>query len=608
MKDLRKYIRGILKESFGDSKLISIEEVFDLIEYHDSFKDLYPGYNPEFENEHAEDYYYPSKEKAYEEVGHILSFFINLPNPIPVYRAIQVKSLEDIRYDYLGDSWTYERQSALDFAENHNGGNVLISAMVTKNNVDWKATLKNNFLFSEGTDNFDENEIKVEDTDLLIDVQVEWIKKNINENISDSEVKLNRYVYHASNVSNRDRIEKVGILPYRGVQWFEDTLIKGKAVFATNSENKSDWFDSTWDDDIWRIDTSKIKNVKWFMDPNVDNGVWIYTKSSIPRNAIEMIKVGTGKDLLESHISMDDVQKMQSMHKPSSDIIFGAEPEDKFKEIKIELSNIKAPKNLSLDFYKKKNLDEDVYIVEKLMRLIDSGIEINPIVVDEHNKIMDGLHRYVAHKEMYKYYNGPSQIRVYKRDVFMNESKQNSIFKIPNILGTTNFWHGGNLDSYDDVIAQKNGRYEYGPGLYLTTQFEVAQKYAKGSRKMYLVTVTSGVDINKAILPEQEVINFIKSHIITNKRKEVLERLQKYRVDGGFKAYVFNNIILNEKAIKPSNTSSLRQFYIDNGIDYDMVDNAFGWGEKMMVLYNMKKIVGYTVLKSGEIPEKYNLH
>lgn len=608
MNELRKYIRGILKESFEDSKLISIEEVFDLIEYHDSFKDLYPGYNPEFENEHAEDYYYPSKEKAYEEVGHVLHFFINLPNPIPIYRAIQVKSLEDIRYDYLGDSWTYERQSALDFAENHNGGNVLISAMVTKDNVDWKATLKNNFLFSEGMDNFDENEIKVEDTDLLIDVKVELIKKNINENTSESEVKLNRFLYHASSIINREKIENSGIIPYRGEQWLSDTPIKGNAVFATNSENKSDWFDSTWDDDIWRIDTSKIKDIKWFIDPNVDNGVWVYTKSAIPRNAIEMIKVGTGKDLLESHISMDDVQKMQSMHKPSSDIIFGATPEDKFKEIKLELNEIKAPKNLNLDFYKKKGLDEDVYIVEKLMRLINSGVEINHIVVDENNKIMDGLHRYVAHKEMFQYYNGPSQIRVYKKDVPMSEVKEKAIFKIPQIPGTTNFWHGGNLDSYDDVIAQKNGRYEYGPGLYLTTQFEVAEKYAKGSRKMYLVTVADGVDIRNAVLSEQAVQGFIKTFVVGSKRKEIWERFQKYRVDGGFKAYVFNNIILNEKAIKSTNTVNLRQFYVENGIDYDMVDNAFGWGEKMMVLFNMKKIVSTKILKPGEVPEKYNLH
>jgi len=45
---------------------------------------------------------------------------------------------------------------------------------------------------------------------------------------------------------------------------------------------------------------------------------------------------------------------------------------------------------------------------------------------------------------------------------------------------TMSFWHGGNLDDYDDVIAHKKGRSEFGPGLYLTTSWDVVQKYRKG--------------------------------------------------------------------------------------------------------------------------------
>ena len=58
---------------------------------------------------------------------------------------------------------------------------------------------------------------------------------------------------------------------------------------------------------------------------------------------------------------------------------------------------------------------------------------------------------------------------------------------------TMTFWHGGNLDTSTDV-SHKTGRWEYGPGLYLTTQFDVVQKYAKGSRKLYRVVVEKGVD------------------------------------------------------------------------------------------------------------------
>lgn len=169
------------------------------------------------------------------------------------------------------------------------------------------------------------------------------------------------------------------------------------------------------------------------------------------------------------------------------------------------------------------------------------------------------------------------------------------------------FYHGGNLDNYDDVIAQKNGRYEYGPGLYMITHYDTALKYSKGSRKLYLVTVERGVDIQDAFLDMNSVLDFVKSYIIGSKRKEILERLQKHIQDGKVKAHVFNNVVLNGKAIKSTNTRFLRGFYVNNGIDYEMVFNPFGWGEDMMVLYNMKKIVNVIQIKPGDTVSTYDL-
>ncbi len=177
----------------------------------------------------------------------------------------------------------------------------------------------------------------------------------------------------------------------------------------------------------------------------------------------------------------------------------------------------------------------------------------------------------------------------------------------PEIPNTFNFWHGGDLDDFNEVIAQKNGRYEYGPGLYLITHHDTALKYAKGRRKLYLITVEKGIDINNAFLNVNVVTEFIKNFVITNKRNEILKRLQPYIKETQIKAYVFNNIVLNAKAIKPSNTKNLRQFYIENHIDYDIIDNPFGWGEKMMVLYNMKKIVNVITVKPSDKIANYDL-
>ncbi len=182
-----------------------------------------------------------------------------------------------------------------------------------------------------------------------------------------------------------------------------------------------------------------------------------------------------------------------------------------------------------------------------------------------------------------------------------------TVLEIPNIPNTLNFWHGGNLNEYDDIIAQKNGRYEFGAGLYLTTHYDTARKYAKGNRKFYLITVKKGVNIHDAFLPMDKITEFVKENVIGNKRKEVMMNIQSHENDGKVKAFLFNNIVINHKAIKSSNTRNLRQFLVDNGIDYDIVHNAFGWHEDMMVLYNMKKIVNVIQVKPTDKIEVFDL-
>lgn len=195
--------------------------------------------------------------------------------------------------------------------------------------------------------------------------------------------------------------------------------------------------------------------------------------------------------------------------------------------------------------------------------------------------------------------------RAFKTSVYAN----GGLLDIPNLPNTMNFWHGGNLDDYDDIIAQKSGRYEYGAGLYLTTHYDTAYKYSKGSRKLYLITVEKGVDINDAVLDYEPVKSFIQKYAVSSKRKEVFSRLERFNKDGKVKAYVFNNILINEKAIKPINTQELRKFLVSNGIDYEIVDNPYGWHEKMMVLYNMTKIVKTVIVKPSDklTNEMYNL-
>ena len=109
----------------------------------------------------------------------------------------------------------------------------------------------------------------------------------------------NKYVYHISNPIFRDKISKEGLIPKgKGETWLSDTKIDGKVIFVVNSDNKDDQWDSTYDDDIYEIDTTNLNN-KWYNDPNFDlEDKRIITFEAIPLNSIKLIYKGTGSDTL----------------------------------------------------------------------------------------------------------------------------------------------------------------------------------------------------------------------------------------------------------------------------------------------------------------------
>ena len=128
---------------------------------------------------------------------------------------------------------------------------------------------------------------------------VKTFESFLNRDISHlEEVKPNRYVYHSSNPMFRDKIEREGLIPQgRSEAWLSDTKIEGEVIFAVNSENKEDWWDSTYDDDVYRIDTAGLKNT-WYNDPNFDlKDKRIITFEAIPAKAIKLMYKGTGESL-----------------------------------------------------------------------------------------------------------------------------------------------------------------------------------------------------------------------------------------------------------------------------------------------------------------------
>jgi hypothetical protein len=69
------------------------------------------------------------------------------------------------------------------------------------------------------------------------------------------------------------------------------------AIFATDSMNKEDMFDSGYNDDIWLIDTECAK-VTWYRDAHFEGGDYehhIVTFEDISPDCLKLIHEGTGK-------------------------------------------------------------------------------------------------------------------------------------------------------------------------------------------------------------------------------------------------------------------------------------------------------------------------
>ena len=139
------------------------------------------------------------------------------------------------------------------------------------------------------------------------------IKKILKEEYSPAgEVhKPSKFVYHKSAPSVRDNILKTGLLVSVGdcYKTYSQNFTEEEctpAIFATDSENEKKWFYSTWDDDVWRINT-EIAGVRWYKDnhfedyeegrPIFSNNKHIVTFEDIKPESLKLIYKGTGKNI-----------------------------------------------------------------------------------------------------------------------------------------------------------------------------------------------------------------------------------------------------------------------------------------------------------------------
>lgn len=124
----------------------------------------------------------------------------------------------------------------------------------------------------------------------------------MNEDYSPAGKKIipNEIVVHKSNPIWRKNILETGLQVsvgecYKTYVGYGEKCIP--AIFATNSTNKRAWFDSTYDDDIWFINTKMIPDVKWYKDKHFESTKkHIVTFENIPPEVLTLKYQGSGSD------------------------------------------------------------------------------------------------------------------------------------------------------------------------------------------------------------------------------------------------------------------------------------------------------------------------
>ena len=145
----------------------------------------------------------------------------------------------------------------------------------------------------------------------------------------------------------------------------------------------------------------------------------------------------------------------------------------------------------------------------------------------------------------------------------------------PTLLESSNivqFYHGGSkwLEK-PSIMPTKNNRYEYGPGIYLTTSYNRAKSYAKGSNIVQIISV----DFPKIVLPKSvkldisEVLKLLSSIRVKN-RKRLTDDLKMSFDRGDTTADILINLLVNNEALGGDSGPIVAAWLADHGVTADI--------------------------------------
>lgn len=167
------------------------------------------------------------------------------------------------------------------------------------------------------------------------------------------------------------------------------------------------------------------------------------------------------------------------------------------------------------------------------------------------------------------------------------------------------FWHGSHKWSLPiDLNPPKNGRYEHGPGLYLSTSIETAVKYAKGGGSLVLLELDPTLVLledSKAAL--DDVFLFLHSdgsRGMRNKQRLMLDlaKSAERHPDGIIPLSYFVNLGVNNESFSGRPGVAAAEWLKSMGVDASLV--SCNGHEDWLVLFSPERVLSAKKMKSAE--------
>lgn len=168
---------------------------------------------------------------------------------------------------------------------------------------------------------------------------------------------------------------------------------------------------------------------------------------------------------------------------------------------------------------------------------------------------------------------------------------------------TIKCWHGSQRWSgAPEVQPVSKGRYESGPGLYLTTRRTTAAKYARGAGSLVMVEIDPSVRLlEDARFTREQMQDALDGLYRLRNRKKIEEDLDANvarHPDGKLLAIYLVNLCVNYEALTGANGPALASWLARNGVDASL--DQRGSGEDWLVVFNPKVIVASTKLTAAQ--------